>query len=129
MNDTLLIYLILTGVLVAVAVVAGRRVRRRIPPAQPAPGWISQRAEFMERGEEYCQLRADFNYTDEKPATSRVTLTTFSLEDHRREVLSDRMTERDFSQQRTRLRREGWKEAHQSADREGQSFFFWRMQP
>lgn len=127
MNDTLLIYLILTGALVAVAGVAGRRVRRRI--TQPAPGWISQRAEFFERGEEYCELRADFNYTDEKPATSRVTLTTFSLEDHRREVLSDRMTERDFNQQRARLRREGWKEAYQSADREGQSFYFWRMQP
>ncbi|MBZ0300937.1 MAG: hypothetical protein K8J31_14405 [Anaerolineae bacterium] len=126
MNTDVLIYLLAAAVLIILAFVAGRLLRRRPSVASEPPDWISQRPEHFERGEQYCELRVDFNYTDEKPSTSRVTATYFSLEDHRREVLSDHMTESEFSQQRAKLRRDGWQETYKSVDREGQSYYYRR---
>jgi len=126
MND-LLPYLILTLVLVIIAAVAGRTIRqRRTILAAAPPAWISRKTEHFLPGEEYCELRADFNYTNDTPATSRVTIDTFNGDQRGREVLADRMTEREFDQQRDKLKREGWREAHSSADREGQSYYYRR---
>ncbi|MCC6616056.1 MAG: hypothetical protein IT320_21480 [Anaerolineae bacterium] len=129
MND-LLPYLLLTVALVIVAVVAGRALRqRRIKPASAPPAWVSRKPEHFLPGEEYCELRADFNYTNDTPATSRVTLYTFNGANRGRAVLADRMTEPDFNQQRDALKREGWREEHSSADKEGQSYFYRRSAP
>ena len=126
MND-LLPYLILTVVLVIVAAVAGRMMRqRRTRPAAAPPAWISRKPEHFLPGEEYCELRADFNYTNETPATSRVTIDIFNGDQRGREVLADRMTERAFYEQRDKLKREGWREAYSSADKEGQSYYYRR---
>jgi hypothetical protein len=126
MND-LVPYLIFTIVLVTIAVVAGRAIRqRRTKPPTALPAWISRKPEHFQPGEEYCELRADFNYTDDKPATSRVTIYSFNSEKRGSEVLSDRMTERDFHQQRDNLKHEGWREEHKSVDREGESYFYRR---
>lgn len=127
MNDFLPYYLIFTIVLVLIAVIAGRMVRqRRTQPQAAPPAWISRRPEHFLPGEEYCELRADFNYTNDSPATSRVTIYFLNGEKRGSEVLSDRMTERDFHQQRDQLKRDGWREAHRAVDREGESYFFQR---
>lgn len=126
MNE-LLPYLILTVVLVTIAVIAGRTLRqRRTQRAAAPPAWISRKPEHFLPGEAYCELRADFNYTNETPATSRVTLDIFNGDQRGRQVLADRMTEREFDQQREQLKREGWREAHKSADKEGQSYYYRR---
>ena len=122
MND-LLPYAIVVVVLIIIAVLAGRLVGQRrgaassagsqpIPPAQP--------------GEDRCLLRADFNYTNDSPATSRVTITYYNGDQQRYEVLSNAMTQRDFNKLRAQLRSEGWREEGSNSDREGESYSFRR---
>jgi hypothetical protein len=129
MQTESLLFLAAAAAVITLLIIVGRRVRRPQPArsqSQARPAWASRRPEYLERGQQYCELRADFNYTDEKPATSRVTITYFSLDETRREVLADRMIEGAFNQQRAKLRGQGWQEVYQSADREGQSYYYQR---
>ena len=123
MDNSLLFYLLVTAALIIVATVAGRIIRQRrlsmstadlppFPPPQP--------------GEDRCLLRADLNYTNDSPTTSRVTITFFSGDKQRYEVLSAAMTQRDFNKLRVQLRSEGWREESSNSDREGESYTFRR---
>src|SRR5690606_9440855 len=118
-----LVLLLVTAALIIVAAVAGRMMSQRrfaastaglppLPAAQP--------------GEDRCLLRADFNYTNDSPATSRVTLTFYNGDQQRYEVLSSAMTQRDFNKLRAQLRSEGWREEGSNSDREGESYTFRR---
>lgn len=122
MNDLLPIAIVLIVLLIVIAI-AGRLVGQRrgsassagsqsIPPAQP--------------GEDRCLLRADFNYTNDSPATSRVNITYYNGDQPRYIVLSDAMTQRDFNKLRAQLRSGGWREEGSNSDREGESYTFRR---
>jgi hypothetical protein len=133
MNTEILLYGMIALVLVLLALILGRmrRGQRRAGQAATgaAPRWISRRPEDLEAGVEYCELRADFNYIDEKPATSRVMVFYFGGDQNRHDLIADRMTESQFSGQRQALKREGWREAYKRSDREGESYYFSRRKP
>jgi hypothetical protein len=118
MND-LLPYLILAIVLIMLAAVAGRIVSRRSASKSSAG---SQPIPAPQPGEDRCLLRADLNYTNDSPATSRVTITYYNGDQPRYEVLSNAMTQPDFNKLRAQLRSEGWREEGSSSDREGESY-------
>lgn len=116
MND-LLPYAILVIVLIIITAIAGRIVGQR---------GVSVSGAGAQPGEDRCLLRADFNYTNDSPTTSRVTITYYNGDQQRYEVLSNAMTQRDFNKLRARLRSEGWREEDSNSDREGESYTFRR---
>lgn len=122
MSD-LLPYVILVVILIILAVVAGRMMRQRRLAASTA-GLPPLPA--VQPGEDRCLLRADFNYTNDSPATSRVTITYYSGDKQRYEVLSNAMTQSDFNKYRAKLRSEGWREEGTNSDKEGESHYFRR---
>jgi hypothetical protein len=122
MND-LLPYAISVVVLIILAAVTGRMVSQRRLTASTA-GLPPLPA--VQPGEDRCLLRAEFNYTNDSPAISRVTITYYNGDKQRYEVMSNAMTQSDFNKYRTKLRLEGWREEGMNSDKEGESYYFRR---